>query len=76
MSGKQMGFSDYEQSTANKQTKRGKSLHKMDVVVPWQARIDLIEPPLPQSQQEERSASVSIDHNAENPLTSAVDITQ
>ncbi len=63
-----MGFSDYEQSTANKQTKRGKPLHKMDVevVVPWQERIDLIEHPLPQSQQEE--------HSAASPLTTMLRI--
>jgi len=50
MGGKQLGFSDYEFTTAKKQTKREKFLSEMEVVVPWQALIDLIEPPLPQSE--------------------------
>ena len=33
----QLGFSDYELTTAKKQTKREKFLSEMDVVVPWQA---------------------------------------
>jgi hypothetical protein len=37
MGGKQLGFGDYEQSTAKKQTKREKFLSEMDQVVPWQA---------------------------------------
>jgi IS5 family transposase len=36
MGGKQLGFGDYEQSTAKKQTKREKFLAEMDHVVPWQ----------------------------------------
>ena len=44
MSGKQLGFSDYELTTAKKQTKREKFLAEMEAVVPWQALIDLIEP--------------------------------
>jgi len=47
MSGKQLGFSDYELTTAKKQTKREKFLSEMEVVVPWQALIDLIEPHYP-----------------------------
>ena len=47
MGGKQLGFSDYELTTAKKQTKREKFLSEMDVVVPWQALIDLIEPHYP-----------------------------
>jgi IS5 family transposase len=43
MGGKQLGFSDYEQTTAKKQTKRDKFLSKMEVVLPWQALIALIE---------------------------------
>jgi IS5 family transposase len=44
MGGKQLGFGDYEQSTAKKQTKREKFLAEMDKVVPWRPLIDLIEP--------------------------------
>jgi IS5 family transposase len=43
MGGKQLGFSDYEQSTAKKQTKREKFLAKMAQVMPWQPLLDLIE---------------------------------
>ena len=35
MGGKQLGFSDYELTTAKKQTKREKFLSEMEVVVPW-----------------------------------------
>jgi len=34
MGGKQLGFSDYELTTAPKQTKREKFLAEMDAVVP------------------------------------------
>ena len=44
MGGKQVGFSDYEQTTAKKQTKREKFLAEMESVVPWDALIALIEP--------------------------------
>jgi hypothetical protein len=37
MGGKQLGFSDYELTTAKKQTKREKFLSEMEAVVPWQA---------------------------------------
>ena len=49
MGGKQLGFGDYEQSTAKKQTKREKFLSEMDKVVPWQLLIDLIEPFYPKT---------------------------
>jgi len=49
MGGKQLGFSDYELTTAKKQTKREKFLSEMDAVVPWQALIDLIEPHYPKA---------------------------
>ena len=49
MGGKQLGFSDYEQSTAKKRTKREKFLAEMDAVVPWQALIALIEPHYPRT---------------------------
>ena len=45
MGGKQLGFSDYEQTTAKKRTKKEKFLAEMDQVVPWQPLLDLIEPP-------------------------------
>jgi IS5 family transposase len=47
MGGKQLGFGDYEQTTANKRTKREKFLAEMEKVVPWKALIDLIEPHYP-----------------------------
>jgi IS5 family transposase len=49
MGGKQLGFSDYELTTAKKQTKREKFLSEMEVVVPWQALIDVIEPHYPKA---------------------------
>jgi len=49
MGGKQLGFSDYEQTTAKKQTKREKFLAEMEAVVPWQALIELIEPHYPKT---------------------------
>ena len=49
MGGKQLGFSDYEQTTAKKRTKKEKFLAEMDQVVPWQALIDLIEPHYPET---------------------------
>ena len=42
MGGKQLGFGDYEQSTAKKRTKRERFLSEMQAVVPWKALIDLI----------------------------------
>ena len=49
MGGKQLGFTDYELTTAKKRTKREKFLAEMDAVVPWQALIDLIEPHYPKA---------------------------
>jgi len=49
MGGKQLGFSDYELTTAKKQTKREKFLAEMDSVVPWTALISLIEPHYPKA---------------------------
>ncbi|MEO1003599.1 MAG: transposase, partial [Cyanobacteria bacterium J06638_7] len=49
MGGKQLGFSDYEQSTAKKRTKREKFLADMEQEVPWRALIALIEPHYPKS---------------------------
>ncbi len=47
--GKQIGFSDYELTTAKKQTKRETFLPEMESVVPWQALIALIEPLYPKA---------------------------
>jgi IS5 family transposase len=49
MVGKQLGFGDYEQSTAKKQTRREKFLAEMDTVVPWQPLVKLIEPCYPKT---------------------------
>ena len=49
MGGKQLGFGDYEQTTAKKRTKREKFLAEMDQVVPWPALITLIEPHYPKT---------------------------
>jgi IS5 family transposase len=49
MGGKQLGFTDYELTTAKKRTKREKFLSEMEAVVPWQALIDLIEPHYPKA---------------------------
>ena len=37
MGGRQLGFTDYEQTTTKKRTKREKFLSEMEKVVPWQA---------------------------------------
>ncbi len=49
MGGKQLGFGDYEQTTARKRTKRERFLAQMEAVVPWKALIDLIEPHYPKA---------------------------
>jgi len=49
MGGKQLGFSDYEITTAKKQTKLEMFLAEMKVVVPWRARIELIKPHYPKT---------------------------
>lgn len=49
MLGKQLGFSDYEHTTAKRQTKREKFLSKIEAVVLWQALIALIEPHYPKT---------------------------
>lgn len=49
MGGKQLGFGDYEQSTAMKRTKRERFLPEMEAVVSWKALINLIQPHYPKS---------------------------
>jgi IS5 family transposase len=46
---KQPGFGDYEQTTAKKRTRREHFHAEMEVVVPWKALIDLIEPHYPKT---------------------------
>ena len=53
MGGKQLGFSDYEQSTAKKRTKREKFLAEMEQVVPWQELLDLIDPCYPKTSKKD-----------------------
>jgi len=47
MSSKQIGFDDYERSTAKKRTKRERFLAEMEAVTPWKALVDLVEPHYP-----------------------------
>lgn len=47
MGGKQLGFSDYEKTTVKKCIKKGKLPAGMDLVLPWQPLLDLIEPLYP-----------------------------
>ena len=49
MGSKQLGFGDYEQTTAKKRTKRERFLSGMEKVVPWKALLDLIEPHYPKT---------------------------
>ena len=49
MGSKQLGFGDYEQTTAKKRTKRERFLSEMEKVVPWKALLDLIEPHYPKT---------------------------
>ena len=49
MGSKQLGFGDYEQTTAKKRTKRVRFLGEMEKVVPWKALLELIEPHYPKT---------------------------
>ena len=49
MGSKQLGFGDYEQTTAKKRTRRERFLAEIEVAVPWKALIDLIEPHYPKA---------------------------
>jgi len=49
MGSKQLGFGDYEQTTAKKRTRRERFLAETEVVVPWKALIDLIESHYPKT---------------------------
>ena len=47
--GKLLRFSDYEQATAKKRTRRERFLAEMEKVVPWKALMDLIDPHYPKT---------------------------
>jgi IS5 family transposase len=49
MGGRQLGFPDYEQTTAKKRTKREKFLAEMEKVLPWQRLVEMIEPHYPKT---------------------------
>jgi IS5 family transposase len=49
MGSKQLGFGDYEQTTAKKRTRRERFLAEMEVVVPWKALIDVMKPHYPKA---------------------------
>jgi IS5 family transposase len=49
MGGRQLGFTDYEQTTAKKRTRRETFLAEMEKVVPWQRLVELIEPHYPKT---------------------------
>ena len=49
MGAKQFAFGDYEQSTANKCTKRERFLAEMEAVVSWKLLVELIELHYPKS---------------------------
>ncbi len=72
MGGKQLGFGDYEQTTAKKRTKCEKILADMDQVVPWQALIALIEPHYPKTSSKGGRPPLPIGHHAADPPDAAV----
>ena len=72
MGSKQLGFGDYEQSTAKKRTRRERFLAEMESVVPWKALIELIEPHLPQDQQQGWPAALPAGDDAADPPDAAV----
>ena len=49
MGSKQLGFGDYERATAKKRTQRERYQSEMEKLVPWKARLDLIEPHFPKT---------------------------
>ena len=49
MGGRQLGFTDYEQTTAKKRTRCERFLGEMEKVVPWQRLVALIEPLCPKT---------------------------
>jgi IS5 family transposase len=49
MGEKQLGFADYHQSSAKKRTGREKFHAEMELVMPWNILIDLIDPYYPRT---------------------------
>ena len=76
MGGKQLGFSDYEQTTAKKQTKREKFLAEMEAVVPWDALVAPDRAHLSQVRQEGRASSLPAGDHAADPPAAAVVLPQ
>ena len=76
MGGKQLGFTDYELTTAKKQTKREKFLSEMEAVVPWQALIELIEPYYPKTSKKGGRPPYPLITMLRVPLTAAVVLAQ
>lgn len=62
MGGKQLGFSDFEQTTLKMQTKREEFPYEMEAVVPWRALIALIEPLYPNARKNGGSPPFSFFH--------------
>lgn len=70
MGGKQLGFADYDQTTAKKCTKKEKFLAEIDQVVPWQLMLDMIEPAYPKIQQQRGPSALSIGNQSEDRIAS------
>ena len=56
MVSKQLGFGDYEQTTAKKRTRRERFLAEMEAVVTWKVLIDLVEPHYSKTSSKQRPA--------------------
>jgi IS5 family transposase len=73
MGGKQLGFGDYEQTTARERTKRERFLDQMQAVVPWKALIERIEPYYPKTGSKGGPPSPPVgDHAADSPDAAVV----
>ena len=73
--GMQHGVSNHELTTAMKPAKHEQFLSEMEVVLPWQALIELSEP-YTQDHQEGRTASISTGHHAADKPVAAVVLSQ
>lgn len=72
MGGKQFGFSDYEQTSAKKLARREKCLAEMEVVVPWEALLGLIETCYPKISKKGGRPSVPNGDGVGDPPVAAV----
>jgi hypothetical protein len=63
MVSKQLGFGDYEQTTAKKRTRRERFLAEMEAVVPWKLLIDLIKPHYPKTSSKEGTGRIRGHHH-------------